>query len=44
MIPFLLILIPLVSGLIAFFLKEANTAKAWALLSSVATLAVGLIG
>ncbi|TAL49916.1 MAG: NADH-quinone oxidoreductase subunit M [Chitinophagaceae bacterium] len=44
MIPLLLILIPLLSGLIAFFLKNGNNAKAWALISSIATLAVSLLG
>ncbi|MCW3078742.1 NADH-quinone oxidoreductase subunit M [Segetibacter sp.] len=43
MIPVLLIVIPLVTGLISFFLKEERSAKAFALLSSVATLAVSLI-
>lgn len=44
MIPVLLIVIPLLSGLITFFLKDERTAKAWALLSSIATLAVSLFG
>lgn len=44
MIPVLLIVIPLLSGLITFFLKYERTAKAWALLSSVATLVVALFG
>jgi NADH-quinone oxidoreductase subunit M len=44
MIPLLLILIPLLSGLITFFLKEERLAKSWSLLSSVATLAVVLSG
>jgi NADH-quinone oxidoreductase subunit M len=43
MIPVLLIVIPLVTGLLSFFFKEERTAKAFALLSSVATLAVSLI-
>lgn len=43
MIPVLLIVIPLVTGLLSFFLKEERSAKAFALLSSVATLAVSLI-
>jgi NADH-quinone oxidoreductase subunit M len=43
MIPVLLIVIPLATGLLAFFLKEERSAKAFALLSSVATLAVSLI-
>ena len=44
MIPVLLILIPLLSGLVAFFLKEEKAAKSWSLLSSVVTLAVTLSG
>ena len=44
MIPVLLILIPLVTGLLSFFLKEAKVAKGFALLSSVITLAVALVG
>jgi NADH-quinone oxidoreductase subunit M len=44
MIPVLLILIPVVTGLIGFFQKEASTAKNWALLSSVITLAVAVTG
>lgn len=44
MIPVLLILIPLVTGLVTFFLKDAKTAKGWALLSSVITLAVAVAG
>ena len=39
MIPVLLILIPLITGAAAFFLKEAKAAKNFALLSSVVTLA-----
>lgn len=44
MIPVLLILIPLVSGLVTFFLREEKTAKSWSLLSSIITLAVVLSG
>lgn len=43
MIPVLLIVIPLVTGLLSFFIKEERSAKAFALLSAVATLAVSLI-
>jgi NADH-quinone oxidoreductase subunit M len=43
MLPVLLIVIPLMTGLLAFFVKEERSAKAFALLSSVATLAVSLI-
>ena len=44
MIPVLLIVIPLMTGLIGFFLKTEAGARAWALLSSLATLVVALIG
>ncbi|WP_207492437.1 complex I subunit 4 family protein [Aridibaculum aurantiacum] len=43
MIPVLLILIPLLTGVVAFFIKEERSVKAWALLSAVATLAVALL-
>ena len=43
MIPVLLILIPLLSGIVTFVLKDARTARAWALISSIATLIVALI-
>ena len=42
MITLLLILTPLVTGLIAFFLKQGNAAKNFALLASVATAALSL--
>lgn len=44
MIPLLLILIPLVSGLITFFLNDEKAAKSWSLLSSIITLAVIVSG
>jgi NADH-quinone oxidoreductase subunit M len=44
MIPVLLIVVPILTGLITFFIKEERSAKAFALLSSVATLAIALIG
>jgi len=44
MIPVLLIVIPLLSGLLSFFIKDAKAAKGWALLSAVVTLAVSLAG
>ena len=44
MIALLLILIPLLSGLLAFFLKKENNARAWALFSSLFTLTVSLLG
>lgn len=44
MIAVLLILIPLVTGLITFFLKDEKTARSWALLSALATLAISALG
>lgn len=44
MIVVLLILIPLLSGFLAFFLKKENSAKSWALISSLLTLAVSISG
>ena len=44
MIPLLLILIPLVSGLVTFFLNDEKAAKSWSLLSSIVTLAVIVSG
>ncbi|MBX3241954.1 MAG: NADH-quinone oxidoreductase subunit M [Chitinophagaceae bacterium] len=40
--PELLLWFPLISGLIAFFLKKGNSAKNWALVSSFITLAIGI--
>lgn len=44
MIPVLLILIPLVTGLISFFLSGSGAAKKWSLFASVLTLIVALAG
>jgi NADH-quinone oxidoreductase subunit M len=44
MVPVLLLLIPLVTGLAGFFFRSEGGAKVWALLSSLATLVVALIG
>lgn len=44
MIPVLLILIPLVTGLAAFFLKNEKTVRSWALFSALITLGVSLAG
>lgn len=44
MIPVLLILIPLLSGILGFFIKNEKTAKAWSLLASILVLAVSLLG
>lgn len=43
MITLLLILTPLVAGLIAFSLKQGSSAKTFALLASLATLAIALV-
>ncbi len=42
MIAFLLILVPLLAGAFAFFLKQGNSARGLAMLSSLATLGVAL--
>ncbi|HEY6505791.1 MAG TPA: NADH-quinone oxidoreductase subunit M [Chitinophagaceae bacterium] len=44
MIAVLLILIPLLAGLAAFFVKNERTVRSWALFSSLITLAVSLLG
>ena len=44
MIPVLLIVIPLLTGLVAFLIKQEKSVKAWAMLSSVATLVVSIAG
>ena len=44
MIALLLILVPLLSGIAAFFFKMENAAKGWALLSSFATVTVSILG
>lgn len=44
MIPVFLILLPLLTGIVGFFIKEANAAKGWALLSAVLTLVVAVAG
>jgi len=44
MIALLLILIPLLSGVGAFFLKGGNNARVWALVSSLLTLIISLLG
>jgi NADH-quinone oxidoreductase subunit M len=44
MIALLMILIPLLSGVAAFFFKKENAAKGWALLSSFATVTVSILG
>ena len=44
MIPVLLILIPIVAGLVSFFLKNDKAAKGWSVIASLVTLAVALAG
>jgi len=44
MIPVLLIVVPLVTGLIGFFFKNEGLAKSWALMSSLLTLVFVLAG
>lgn len=43
MVPVLFILIPLLTGLAGFFIKDEKYAKAWAVLSSAVTLVITLI-
>ncbi len=44
MIPVLLIVIPLLAGVLSFFIKNEKAARSWSLFSSLATLAVSLLG
>lgn len=44
MVAVLLILIPLLSGLISFFIKNDKSVRAWTLFSSILTLAISLLG
>src|ERR1041385_2389407 len=44
MIALLLILIPLLSGLISFFIKTDKDAKSWSLFASILTLATAFAG
>ncbi|TDH25508.1 NADH-quinone oxidoreductase subunit M [Segetibacter sp. 3557_3] len=44
MIPVLLILVPLISGLVTLFLRQEKVSKTWALFSSVITLAIAIFG
>jgi len=44
MIPVLLIVIPLVSGLLAFLVKQETGVKVWALFTSLVTLVVSILG
>jgi NADH-quinone oxidoreductase subunit M len=44
MIPVLLILVPLLTGLAAFFFKNEKAVRSWALFSSIIVLVVSLLG
>jgi NADH-quinone oxidoreductase subunit M len=44
MIPVLLIVIPLLSGLLTFFIQSERSAKSWALISSFISLGVSILG
>ncbi len=44
MIPVLLIVIPLLSGLLTFFIQSERSARSWAFISSLGTLAISLLG
>jgi NADH-quinone oxidoreductase subunit M len=44
MVPVLLIVIPLLAGLLNFFIKDEKTARSWSLLASIAILVVSLLG
>ncbi|MGZ5254446.1 MAG: complex I subunit 4 family protein [Flavitalea sp.] len=44
MIPVLLIVIPLLSGLLTFFIQSERSAKSWALISSLISLGVSILG
>ena len=44
MIPVLLIVIPLLTGLVAFLIKNEKAVRSWALFSSIVTLIVSLVG
>ncbi len=44
MIALLLILIPLLTGLAGFFLRNEKAVRSWTLLSAIATLAVSVVG
>src|SRR5688572_25564731 len=44
MIPVLLIVIPLVSGLLAFLIKQEKSVKVWSLLTSMITMVVAILG
>lgn len=43
MIPVLLIVVPLLSGVLSFFIKDAKAARAWSLFSSIVTLVIAIL-
>lgn len=43
MVPVLLILIPMLAGLVSFFIKNEKSARSWALIASVFTLIVSIL-
>lgn len=44
MIPVLLLFIPLVAGILGFFIKEQKAASNWAIVASVVTLITAIVG
>ena len=44
MIAVLLILIPLLTGLAAFFFRNEKLVRSWALFSSIVTLGISILG
>src|SRR5687768_15707439 len=44
MVAVLLILIPLLAGLVAFFIKNERQARAWTVVASIITLGISLLG
>jgi NADH-quinone oxidoreductase subunit M len=44
MIPVLLIVIPLLAGLVGFFIKDEKLAKAWSLLAAIGVAVVSILG
>ncbi len=44
MIPVLLIVVPLVAGLLSFFIRNEKSVRSWALFTSIVTLAVAVAG
>jgi NADH-quinone oxidoreductase subunit M len=44
MIPVLLIVIPLLSGLLTFFIQSERSARTWAFISSIGSLAISILG